>query len=464
MKLDWNKLITSKRLGAETYDLTSDARTEFERDLDRIIFSSPFRRLKDKTQVFPVPKSDFIHNRLTHSIEVSSIGRSLGKLSGQFILSKESEIKDSEGHEEVTPSTFGHIVAAACLAHDIGNPPFGHSGEQSFRVFFKKFFNDPINKDFTDELTIEQKADFLQFEGNAEGFRILTNDHPSGKSGGLKLTYSSLGAFSKYPKESVVESLNELGNAISKRRSKKKVGFFQKEKELFENVASTLGLLKLSDDKMYWCRHPLSFLVEAADNITYTLMDIEDGHKLGLISTEEVIELFKPIANSLPKDPCPIEDFDKIENQDERVGAYRAKAINALIFQANEAFKNNYEAIMTAKYDSELTESISSCDDFEKLSQRTNHFFKYEKVVAIEFAGMHVVSGLLSIYLDAFRNINEKYAENLIGNLPKQFQFDLTTSKYEVLLKISTYISRMTDNYALDFYRKLTGHKLPEII
>ena len=320
------------------------------------------------------------------------------------------------------------------------------------------------NKDFVDELTKEQRNDFLEFEGNAEGFRLLTNDHPSGREGGLKLTYSTLGAFSKYPKESLVEELNSTGASIQKRRSMKKIGFFQSENTIFEDVANTLGLIRLSDSQKYWCRHPLSFLVEAADNITYTLMDIEDGHKLGLITTEEVIDLLKPIANSLPDDPCPEEEFDRIENKDERVGAYRAKVINALVFQASKAFEENYEKIMNAKYDSELTESISSNDDFERLSERTFQFFKYEKVVEIEFAGMHVVSGLLTIYLDAFRNMDEKYAKNLIGNLPKQFQFDFTTSKYEVLLKISTYISRMTDNYALDYYRKLTGHKLPEII
>ncbi|KPQ18995.1 MAG: dGTPase [Algoriphagus marincola HL-49] len=464
MKLDWNKLITAKRFGASTYHLKTDARTEFERDLDRIIFSSPFRRLKDKTQVFPVPKSDFVHNRLTHSIEVSSIGRSIGKLAGEFILKKEGEIYDNEGNELITATTIGHIVAAACLAHDIGNPPFGHSGEQSFRVFFKKFFAQRDNEDFLNELSQKERRDFLEFEGNAEGFRILTNDHPSGQQGGLKLTYSTLGAFTKYPKESIIENLNSRGELTPKRRSKKKVGFFQSERSIFEEIANDLGLIRLSDSDRYWCRHPLSFLVEAADNITYTLMDIEDGHKLKLIQTEDVVNLLKPIANSLPDDPCPIEEFDRIENEDERVGAYRAKAINALIFQAEKAFEDNYDGIMSGTYDSELTESIRSKEDFEKISDRTNKFFQNEKVVEIEFAGMHVVSGLLSIYLDAYRNIEEKYAKNLIGNLPKQFQFDSSTRKYDVLLKISTFISRMTDNYALDFYRKLTGHKLPEII
>lgn len=464
MKLNWGKLITSKRFRGSTYHLSTDARTEFERDLDRIIFSSPFRRLKDKTQVFPIPKSDFVHNRLTHSIEVSSIGRSLGKLAGEFVLKKEGGIYDQEGKEAITATTIGHIVAAACLAHDIGNPPFGHSGEQSFRVFFKNFFMQNENKDFSDELSEKEKKDFIEFEGNAEGFRLLTNDHPSGQPGGIKLTYSTLGAFTKYPKESIVENLNYKGELTPKRRSKKKMGFFQSEKAIFEEIATELGLLRLSDSGRYWCRHPLAFLVEAADNITYTLMDIEDGHKLKLISTDEVVELLKPIADSLPNDPCPIEEFDSIANEDERVGAYRAKAINALVFQAEKAFEDNYEAIMTGIYDAELTESIRNKTEFKKITNRSNSFFQNEKVVEIEFAGMHVVSGLLSIYLSAYRNINEKYAQNLIGNLPRQFQFDSSTPKYYVLLKVATFISRMTDNYALDYFRKLTGHKLPEIL
>lgn len=294
MRLDWNRLITSKRFGASTYHLKTDARTEFERDLDRIIFSSPFRRLKDKTQVFPVPKSDFVHNRLTHSIEVSSIGRSIGKLAGEFILKKEGRIYDMEGNEAITSTTIGHIVAAACLAHDIGNPPFGHSGEQSFRVFFKKFFAKSENEDFTKELTDKEKKDLLEFEGNAEGFRILTNDHPSGQTGGLKLTYSTLATFTKYPKESIINELNSKGELNLKRRSGKKIGFFQSERAIFQEIATDLGLIRLSDSDRYWCRHPLSFLVEAADNITYTLMDIEDGHKLKLIQTDEVVNaMFK---------------------------------------------------------------------------------------------------------------------------------------------------------------------------
>lgn len=461
-KLDWNKLITKERYKAQSYNPETDARSEFERDIDRIIFSSAFRRLKDKTQVFPVPKSDFVHNRLTHSIEVSSIGRSLGKLCGNFILNEKKE----GIHNDILPSDFGDIIAAACLAHDIGNPPFGHSGEQSFRLYFKDFFEKEINKDFLDKesgLSKKQIKDFLEFEGNAEGLRILTNDHPSNREGGLRLTYTVLGSFTKYPKESIVNQ-NDLAKKIEKRRSGKKVGVFQSERTVFREIAEKLGLLKLSSEDHYWCRHPLSFIVEAADNISYNVMDLEDGHKLGLISTEEVVNLLSPIADSLPGDPCPKDEFDKIDNPDEKVGAYRAKAINVLIFKAFEAFKKNYEMIMIAEFDSELTDVFECHSKFEAISDRVKEFFQLDKVVEIEFAGKHIVSGLLDIYVDAYRNMKEKYAENLIKNLPKQYQFDSSTPKYDVLLRISTYISRMTDSFALERYRKLTGHKLPEII
>ena len=213
MILDWNKLITSKRLGTSAPNLQADARNEFERDVDRIIFSSAFRRLQDKTQVFPIPKSDFIHSRLTHSIEVASVGRSLGKLIGKLILKNEGLIKDSHTGEEINPETFSNIIAAACMCHDIGNPPFGHSGEDAFRNYFENYQNNS-SKELFEKLDKSEKEDFLRFEGNAEGFRILTNDHPSGYPGGLKMTYTTLAAFSKYTCEAGKLKLNKLGNSV----------------------------------------------------------------------------------------------------------------------------------------------------------------------------------------------------------------------------------------------------------
>ena len=293
MRLDWNKLITSKRLGTDNKNLQADARNEFERDVDRVIFSSAFRRLQDKTQVFPIPKSDFIHSRLTHSIEVASIGRSLGKLVGTFIIKSEGKIRDAHTNDIITADTFANIIAASCMAHDIGNPPFGHSGEESFRHYFKNHLNNSSKPLFGKLNDKAKEDDFLRFEGNAEGFRILTNDHPSGFDGGLKMTYSTLSTFSKYTCGGGNIVQNELGQSVSKRRSCKKVGFFQSEKEIFDKISSELGLLKLSEEQIYYTRHPLAFVMEAADNISYQIMDLEDGHKLGLISTDEVVELLK---------------------------------------------------------------------------------------------------------------------------------------------------------------------------
>lgn len=463
MKLDWNKLITTKRLGVANYNLQADARTEFERDYDRIIFSTPFRRLQDKTQVFPIPKNDFVHNRLTHSVEVASVGRSMGKLIGRIILEREGKIVDSNTGVLITADDFGDIVAAACLCHDIGNPPFGHSGEDAFRSYYSKHLNNSAKNIFP-KLNKFKQQDFLNFEGNAEGFRILTNKHPSGVEGGLRLSLTTVAAFCKYTGESLIDSKNELGLQNSKRRSSKKVGFFQSEKEIFKKIAIELGLLALSDTEIYFTRHPLTFIVEAADNISYQIMDLEDAHKLDILTTEEVVKLLTPFINSIDNDPCDIENLLGIEDDNEKIGAFRAKAINCLIYQCVEVFEKNYLQIMTGEFDSELTDLIMLHKDLKNVATIKNEkVFNYHKVVAIESGGRHVIHGLTELYLDAFENRNQKYGRNLINMLPVSFRPNDIDDEYEVLLKITTYLSRMTDSYAIDQFRTLTGHKFPEI-
>jgi dGTPase len=463
MKLDWNKLISSKRLGTAAVNLQGDARNEFERDVDRVIFSAAFRRLQDKTQIFPIPKNDFVHSRLTHSIEVASVGRSLGKLVGKFVIEKEGSIFDAHNNENVTPEMFANIIAASCMCHDIGNPPFGHSGEDAFRHYFENHQNNS-SRDLFLQLSPAQKDDFLRFEGNAEGFRILTNDHASGKSGGLKMTYSTLGAFAKYTCGGGDVKVNLLGAKFAKRRSKKKVGFFDEEKDIFENIAKELGLLKLSDDQIYYSRHPLAFVLEAADNISYQIMDLEDGHKLGLISTDEVVKLLMPFAKNIPQDPCEISELLDINDPCEKVGAFRAKSINSLIYQCFEVFKDNYDKIMNGEFDNELTDLIEQKNELEAIEEiKKEKLFSYSKVVAIESSGRHVVSGLLELYLDAYKNIHKKYGENIINMLPELYRVSKNDQPYIVLLKISSYLSRMTDSFAIDQFRSLTGHKFPEI-
>lgn len=464
MRLNWNKLISSKRLGTNDKNLQSDARNEFERDVDRVIFSSAFRRLQDKTQVFPIPKSDFIHSRLTHSIEVASIGRSLGKLVGAFVIEKEGEIKDAHTNEIIAPENFANIIAASCMAHDIGNPPFGHSGEESFRHYFRNHSTNSSKILFNSLQDKAKEDDFLRFEGNAEGFRILTNDHPSGFLGGLKMTYSTLSTFSKYTCGGGQIIQNELGKTVSERRSCKKVGFFQSEKEIFEEISIELGLLKLSNEQIYFTRHPLAFVMEAADNISYQIMDLEDGHKLKLISTSQVIELLRPFSENIPNDPCNIDDLLRIKDPCERVGAFRAKAINSLIYQCFEVFKLNYDKIMSGEFDSELTDLIPQKNQLKEIERIKNeNLFNYYKVVSIESSGRYVIKGLLELYLDAYININEKYGKNIINMLPDNCKVYENEDPYIVLLKISSYLSRMTDSFAIDQFRSLTGHKFPEI-
>jgi dGTPase len=461
--LDWNKLLSSKRLGTSNLNLQADARNEFERDVDRVIFSAAFRRLQDKTQVFPIPKSDFIHSRLTHSIEVASIGRSLGKLVGSFVIEQEGIIYDANTKDVVNAEMFANIIAAACMCHDIGNPPFGHSGEDAFRHYFENYKNNS-SKDLFEVLTPQQKDDFLRFEGNAEGFRILTNDHASGFTGGLKMTYTTLAAFAKYTCGGGEIKLNSLGEKVEKRRSNKKVGFFQEEQMIFKEIADELGLLKLSDESVYYTRHPLAFILEAADNISYQIMDLEDGHKLKLITTEEVIELLKPFVLNIPSDPCKMEDLLAIKDSCERVGAFRAKAINSLIYQCFTVFKENYSKIMSGEFDDELTDLINQKKEFENIEKsKKQKLFSYYKVVAIESSGRHVISGLLELYLDAYKNISKKYGENIINMLPEVYRVHANQDPYIVLLKISSYLSRMTDSFAIDQFRSLTGHKFPDI-
>lgn len=459
-RMNWSSLMTSARFGTSAPNLQAKARSDFERDADRIVFSSAFRRLQNKTQVFPIPKSDFVHTRLTHSFEVASVGRSLGRLVGDFILMNESGILDPQTGKPVTSSDFADVVYAACLAHDIGNPPFGHSGENAFRDFFEK-----CELQIFAGLTERQKADLLTFEGNAEGFRILTNDHPSQNTGGLKLTYATLGAFCKYTKGSCKIKPNELGSKVAKRVSEKKTGFFKSEENCFLDMANTLGLLNLTDSApFHFSRHPLSFVMEAADNICYQIIDLEDAHKLGLIGLEEVIALLKPFATSIPGDPCDIKEILGIKNSDEKIGALRAKAISSLTFKCLDVFKDKYKDIMLGCFDDELTDYIDLKDQFAMIKESKGEIFGNAKIVALEYAGRSAIHGLLDIYLDALEKWadDKKYAKSLIKTLPEQYQ-PITSQNYLNILKIVTFISRMTDSFAIDQYRMLSGHKLPEI-
>ncbi|HHC78301.1 MAG TPA: dNTP triphosphohydrolase, partial [Flavobacteriia bacterium] len=275
--MNWEQLLSLKRFGDTKKRLRNqqdETRIGFEVDYDRVIFSDSFRSLQDKTQVVPLSKTDFVHTRLTHSLEVSVVGRSLGRIVGKQLLEKYPQLKQL-GYQA---NDVGAIVASACLAHDIGNPPFGHSGEKAIGEYFKS----GNGKQYKSQLSAKEWQDLIDFEGNANGFKILTESR-EGVEGGLRLSYATLGAFMKYPKES-------LPKKPTRHIADKKFGFFQSEKTLFKDVAADLGLLSRDVKNHSFSRHPLAFLVEAADDICYTIIDFEDGINLGLIEEEFALE------------------------------------------------------------------------------------------------------------------------------------------------------------------------------
>jgi dGTPase len=440
--MNWEQLLSSKRAGSKNPNTKPD-RSEFEKDFDRIIFSLPFRRLQDKTQVFPLPEDDFVHNRLTHSLEVASVGRSLGKLAGEQILAKHKELSI-----DITASDFGAIVSAASLAHDVGNPPFGHSGENAISDFFKSKLAVDILKE---QLTEDEWADIINFEGNAQGFRLINQSLH-----GLKLTYATLGAFTKYPRQSLIEN-KEKG-----RVSQKKFGFYQSEKNIFTELATQLGLVAQSDQPV-WTRHPLAFLFEAADDICYHIIDMEDGCTLGLVSLEESVELLKPIIG----EKFDAEKFNKKKSQHEKLGTLRAMAINELISQTVKVFVKNETEILNGSFDKSLISLIDSADAMRNIQALSvERIYRAQVVLEKEVAGFEVIDGLLSALVNAVYSFTNGKSSNrdqtLMRSLPKEVTVYLMPDNlYHNLRVILDFVSGMTDSHALTMYRKLKGMSLP---
>src|SRR5690606_18558416 len=336
--MNWEQLLSLKRFGDTNKRIRKEqdeTRLGFEVDYDRIIFSSEFRSLQDKTQVIPLSQTDFVHTRLTHSLEVSVVGRSLGRLVGKKLLEKHPHLQNVHGYQA---NDFGAIVAAAALAHDIGNPPFGHSGEKAIGEFFKT----GAGSHYKNQLNAKEYQDLCDFEGNANGFKILTESR-AGRSGGLRLSYATLGAFTKYPKES-------LPKKPTKHIADKKYGFFQSEKEAFVDVANELGLVNRSNEALSFSRHPLAFLVEAADDICYTIIDFEDGINLGLIQEEFALEYLSKII----RDTIKSDNYYALTNKEDRVGYLRALAIGTLINDAVSVFMKHEDAILNGEFDCAL--------------------------------------------------------------------------------------------------------------
>jgi dGTPase len=443
--MNWEQLLSLKRFGDTNKRLRKEqdeTRLGFEVDYDRIIFSSEFRSLQDKTQVIPLSKTDFVHTRLTHSLEVSVVGRSLGRRVGQKLLEKHPHLQSIHGYQA---HDFGAIVAAAALAHDIGNPPFGHSGEKAIGEFFKSGHG----KAHKAKLDNKEFQDLCDFEGNANGFKIVTQSR-EGREGGLRLSYATLGAFTKYPKES-------LPKKPTPHIADKKYGFFQSEKEAFIDVAKELGLKKRSNKDASYARHPLAFLVEAADDICYTIIDFEDGINLGLIPEDFALEYLI----NLVRDKIKTEKYHKLSNKEDRVSYLRALAIGALIDEAIEMFMKHEEAILAGTFSEALLDKSkyeAQINDIIKLS--VEKIYQSTEVVDKEIAGYGVLSTLLETYTNAVNNCYDNTASNydklILKGLPKTIKVN-QDSLYERLLSVCHYISLLSDSQAIIQYKKIKG-------
>lgn len=440
--MNWLQLLSAHRPGQKTA-IHDQSRSAFEQDYDRIIFSHPFRRLQDKTQVHPLPEHDFVHTRLTHSLEVSSVGRSLGKRVGEEILKRHSELT-----KDYSLFDFGAIVAAASLAHDLGNPPFGHAGEDALSDFF---VHTDLGKSFRDRVNDSEWEDLTKFEGNAQGFRILNKNQY-----GLKLTFATLGAFTKYPCPALFTSRDKS------RKSQKKFGYFQSEKEIFTTAAHELGMLQTGTDS--WCRHPLTFLVEAADDICYSIIDLEDGCRLGLVTFDEIVDLLAPILGS----KLNREKLSSETGLNEKLGVLRAMTINVLIDACVEIFLEHEQEILDGKFDQALTDFCSSKEALKKISEvSVKKIYRARNVVEIEASGHEVLPGLLHEFTQATfhyaKDLKSKKYQNLALLMPEEIRAGIKQhpdNAYLLLRQTIDFISGLTDRHALSLYRKIKGISL----
>ena len=436
--MKWEQLLSLKRQGDTSKRLRieqDDTRLGFEVDYDRIIFSAPFRSLQDKTQVIPLSKTDFVHTRLTHSLEVSVVGRSIGRLVGKQIVEKYPHLKEIHGYQA---NDFGAIVAAAALSHDIGNPPFGHSGEKAIGEYFS-IGKGQKHKDY---LTNKEWQDLIDFEGNANGFSVLTSSRP-GIEGSIRLTYAVLGAYMKYPKES-------LPKKPTSNIADKKYGFFQTDKDFFKEVAEELGLVanKTGEDIGYE-RHPLAYLVEAADDICYTIIDFEDGINLGLVSEDYALEYLIKLV----KDTIDTAKYQTLTTKEDRISYLRALAIGNLINDAVRVFIENEEAILKGAFPFALMDKSkykAQIDDIIQLSVK--NIYQSREVIEKELSGYQIINNLLHKFITAYNNNYEGKATNydklLLKILPEKHHQE-KESLYERLLLICHFVSLLTDGKAV---------------
>ena len=446
--MNWEELLSLKRQGDSFKRLRKeqdDTRLGFEVDYDRIIFSAAFRSLQDKTQVIPLSKTDFVHTRLTHSLEVSVVGRSIGRLVGKKIIEKYPYLQEIHGFQM---NDFGAIVAAASLAHDIGNPPFGHSGEKAIG----EYFSNGNGQRYQAALSKKEWQDLIDFEGNANGFSVLTSSRP-GNDGGLRISYATLGAYMKYPKESLPKKpTSDIAD--------KKYGFFQSDVKFFKEVASELGMISNKNgDDVGFERHPLAYLVEAADDICYTIIDFEDGMNLGLVSEDYALEYLIKLV----KDSIDTNKYNTLTTKEDRISYLRALAIGSLINDAVTVFIENETAILQGKFPFALTDKSkykAQMDDIIKLSVK--NIYQSREVIEKELTGYQIINTLLDKFTTAFNNDFDGKASNfdklVLQLLPEKFKVE-KENLYDRLLHICHFISLLTDGNAYILYNTITASK-----
>lgn len=440
-KMDWNRLICDKRLGMEEFhDLRRHTRSDFQRDYDRLIFSSPFRRLQNKTQVFPLPGSVFVHNRLTHSLEVSSVGRSLAH---EVALTLEKR----HGAAGSSPfSDFRDIVAAACLCHDLGNPPFGHSGEKTISTFF----SEGEGRNLKEMVSERQWSDLVNFEGNANSFRLLTHRFKGRREGGMAMTYSTLATIVKYPHTSLHAG------------AKGKFGFFESEEEIYRRVATQLGIPEIEEGR--FARHPLVFILEAADDICYQIMDLEDAHKLGLLPSSAVKGLFLDFfENDRRRDMEKV--LHKLSDPNEQIAYLRSSVVGAMVEECARVFCRHEEEMLSGEFRGTLVGNMSSRlkTAYEECSKTAwGNIYSAPMVVDVELGGNRIISYLMKELVDAVIHPDRHLSQLLLKVVPHQYDTAALTV-FERVQSVLDHVSGMTDVYALDLYRKLNGHSLPAV-
>ena len=450
MSMNWNQLLCAERLGRSSQPRPHDpARSEFRRDSDRLTFTTAFRRLQDKTQVFPLADNDYVRTRLTHSLEVASVGRSLGGRVGALVAGRHRLAQHG--------SEFGEIVAAAGLAHDLGNPPFGHSGEDAIRHWFQ---TSPVAAEAGAELNAAQRADLASYEGNAQGFRLITRLQARDNPGGLQLTHATLGAFTKYPRESVIP------DGVPRGASGKKFGFYQSERDHFASVAEHCGLLRRTPGAAWWARHPLAFLVEAADDICYRLVDFEDGLRTGHLRYGQVRDAFLAL---IPAKQYP-RRLREAHDDTRRVQILRAVAIGSAIDEVTDVFMAHEREVLAGRFDQPLIDAGPSRPVWEKIMQRSRQtIYNTARGVEIEAAGFAVLGGLLDDFVAALNDLAARgknaaaRSHKLLALVPAQClarQRTAPRDPYQRLLGMLDFISGMTDTYAVALYRKVRGISL----